>query len=507
MTALADLPAELLSRIAFHLFDTHPQSHKFEDNGFRSFRLSCRCLESKTRYTFERAAFSTMTVTLHAKSLSRLRDVSRHVLFGKLIKKLVFIKAHHPVFDEDIAPLEFGRPPRKHEHAGYGVIELPKHGIDGVYPNEGLVLKKRVRLGLQDCLSTIMAHASGLKEVVVEPNFMASFWLDTPSRQDQLNERAQRIYQMTLESNARDYERYEDGYESEEAEEPDSDFDVMDGDNEDYDSDEISDPYDLETYVDPDYLLYLVATAVQRNGLQLSALSSFSVAAFCIRARTFVEITPVLQSVQHVSISINASNVLKLRRKNGSALHAHENGEPTAKSLGHALSTLRDLQSLTLAFDNYHWEDDRVTNISKSLRGFGDKPFRQLSSVNLSLACFEGRGLLDFLRGSTSTLQQLFLRRIILATTHHWRPILRMMVDDMPKLTKVRCEELTGGEGFGDTSLLENCVDGWKGCCIMDCSERQDVLIGVKQALENFPHAFAQSSDVTLPALPTTTNI
>jgi hypothetical protein len=73
MAALVDLPTELLSRIASFLFQFDPASHDaYEDHWFCSLRLSCRAIETETQHTFERAAFSTVAVTLHAKSLEAL---------------------------------------------------------------------------------------------------------------------------------------------------------------------------------------------------------------------------------------------------------------------------------------------------------------------------------------------------------------------------------------------------------------------------------------------------
>lgn len=48
MASLVDLPAELLSRIASHLFCQDPVSHgTFKDDGFCSLRLSCRSLSPR----------------------------------------------------------------------------------------------------------------------------------------------------------------------------------------------------------------------------------------------------------------------------------------------------------------------------------------------------------------------------------------------------------------------------------------------------------------------------
>lgn len=292
-SSLADLPAELLSRIASHLW--YPRSALTEsdglyvDCGFCSLRLCCRSIEAKTQYTFGRAAFSAIVVTLHAKSLLRLLGISNDPRFGKWINKLAFSKTAHPEYDATNAVVGAEEVGRWHAYAGYGVIELPKEGTDGVYPNHGMSLRNRVRLGLQDCFASIMAQTPNLKELVIAPHFMASFWLDSPSRQEQLDQRAQREYRVAQEREADGDSMSGD----------DSDLDAFDGENEDYDSDGSEDPHQLETYVYPDYLFYVVARAALHQRLRLSVLFCFNSSAMSLRARTCVELAPALKHLQH----------------------------------------------------------------------------------------------------------------------------------------------------------------------------------------------------------------
>jgi hypothetical protein len=79
-----------------HLFLPEPRSFgTFQDDGFCNLRLSRRSNQIRTRHTFEIAAFSTISMALHAESLSRLRDIPNHPRFGKLIKKLFFTIVNH----------------------------------------------------------------------------------------------------------------------------------------------------------------------------------------------------------------------------------------------------------------------------------------------------------------------------------------------------------------------------------------------------------------------------
>lgn len=491
MASLVDLPTELLSRIASHLF--HPDQGsclKFADDGFCNLRLSCRCVEVRTRYAFKKAAFSTATATLHPRSLLRLRNVFNHSDFGKSIRKLVFLKARHPIYDESVAPVDFERTERQHQYASYGVIELPKDGADGVYPNEGLSLRKRVRLGLQDYLTIITALATNLEELVIEPNFMASFWLDSPSRQEQLDEQVLRNYRLAFESRARHYD--ERDFRSEESNESEVELDIMDNENENYDNDDYDDPFHLEAYVYPDYLFYLIAKSVHQQGVRLSSISSSNPNASSVRTRTFVEFAPTLQNLQYLNISVNVSSATKLRRMNGSPLRCHQNGQHTAASFGLALSTLQNLKSLELAFDNYYWEDDRNSNISESLHGLGAVKFEYLTNIDIQLASFEGQDLYEFLHNQRSTIQQLVLCRITLTSIAHWKSILAVLLGETLLLTKVRCSELTGGTDSGDTLELSNRTEGWGGCCTVDCSNREETLVGLRKALRNLTSAMAQ---------------
>lgn len=155
-----------------------------------------------------------------------------------LIKKLVIQKVHHPVYDAPVGTsISTFRPLRQHEYASYGVIELPRVGDDDVYPNDGLTLKERVHLGLQDVSAKTVALTPNLRELVVERSFMASFWLDSPSRQDQLDELAQRMHQSTTRriqyQHAHDIHRDDDS---------DSDMESLHGAYQDYDDDRHMDP-------------------------------------------------------------------------------------------------------------------------------------------------------------------------------------------------------------------------------------------------------------------------
>lgn len=79
---------------------------------------------------------------------------------------------------------------------------------------------------------------------------------------------------------------------------------MVDGENQDYDNDDYDDPHHLETHVYLDYLFYLIASAVHVRDLQLSSLSSINANASSVRAHTFVELAPALQSLQHLIISV-----------------------------------------------------------------------------------------------------------------------------------------------------------------------------------------------------------
>lgn len=460
MALLTGIPAELLSRIASHLFSSGHLKDKFKDDGFCNLRLSCRALELKTRFIFERAAFSSRRVTLRACSLLRLRDISHHPHFGKLIKKLVFVKAKHPVYDVETIPLGPEGPYRFHQYAQYGVIELPKHGSDGVYPNRSFTLRNRVQLGLQGCLDAIMAHTPNLKHVVIKENFMACFWLDSPSRQEQLNQQAQCRYQSNVNSDS----------------EPDS----VDKENEDYDNDDVDDPNSIEAHVYSDHLLYLVMRAAQRNGIRLSSLNSTNTASSAIRARTFVEVASALHDLKHLDIGLSASNPTKLRRMDGTALYGLEGARPVAKSLGHAINSLRDLQSLELAFDDLYWEENRHISVSQSLRGLGDRPFKHLSSVGIRDVAFEGSDLFNFVKQQKSTIRRLLLSYITLPNVEDWRLLLAMVLESLLLLTELECTYLSYGiTHFDHEKSLR--------CCTIERSERQDVPDDLKRVLASFP--------------------
>lgn len=471
MASLAELPTELLSRIASYLWYAEPKSYgRYADDGLCSLRLSCRSLQAKTQYAFERAVYSTMAVTLDAKSLSKLRDVSSDSRFGKLIGKLVFFKALHPVYDSVVAAsqsegLHDGRLQRVHEYARYGVIELPKYGVDGVYPNDGLKLRKRVRLGLQDCLRSIMAQTPNLRDIVLEPDFMALFWLDTPSRQEQLNERAAQIQNMQPGSAAADSEEILH----------------LHADNEDYDTDVFDDYSHLETYIYTDHLLYQIVSAAHHSSLPLSSLTSSNLYASSIRARTIVELVPALHSLQNLDLTFSVQHTMTLHRMDGSALHVlgGNDEELPAASLGAALSSLPSLRSLALTFDEDYGGIRQSVHTTESLRGLGERRFEHLSSIRLLRAAFVGHDLYHFLRVQRSGLQLLDLQRITLQTVKHWRPILQLMLEDMPLLKTLIAIRLKG-EDSPQRSEFSHVDHGIEGVCYIVSYEREDTLVALR---------------------------
>jgi hypothetical protein len=94
MTCLSDLPTEIIQQIAGHL--VRNRIERFEDHGIYNLRLTCRALCLKTEYEFGRAAFSTLQLDLHSKTLQRFLKICRRPAFGKAIKKLIFAHREHP---------------------------------------------------------------------------------------------------------------------------------------------------------------------------------------------------------------------------------------------------------------------------------------------------------------------------------------------------------------------------------------------------------------------------
>ncbi|KAH7386679.1 hypothetical protein DE146DRAFT_583905, partial [Phaeosphaeria sp. MPI-PUGE-AT-0046c] len=86
MPLLSDLPAEVLHRITRYL--VNPKIG-FSDDGLCNLRLTCRALCLKTQYEFGRAAFSTLRLDLHPKTLQRLLTICRLPAFGEAVKKIV----------------------------------------------------------------------------------------------------------------------------------------------------------------------------------------------------------------------------------------------------------------------------------------------------------------------------------------------------------------------------------------------------------------------------------
>ncbi|KAF2999330.1 hypothetical protein E8E13_005283 [Curvularia kusanoi] len=363
-------------------------------------------------------------------------DITHDPRFGKLVTKLVFAKARHPFFDSALPPHPNGRP-RKHEHAGYGVIELPRHGADGVYPNDGLKVKPRVRAGLQQCFASILERTPRLQDLEIQYNFMASFWVDSPSRQEQVDQQAR-----DEESRAR---RALGAAELDGDHDHHSDHDQDDWlvDNEDYDDHSSDDSDHIDTYIYADQLLYLVARAAQYQHVYISSLNANIWNSRPIRARTFVELAPALQRLQHLDVNFQVSNLLKLYRQDGSKLPDHDNGQPVAKSLGSALSALRNLKSIHLEFDEGEdGEDYYNTNIAKSLYELGYRRCEHLTKISFRGARFEGEELYGFLSKQKAGIEKLSLHDVCLHSIGHWQQVLRLMLEAMPSLKELWCMRL-----------------------------------------------------------------
>ncbi|KAF3049338.1 hypothetical protein E8E11_000922 [Didymella keratinophila] len=220
--------------------------------------------------------------------------------------------------------------------------------------------------------------APNLQELVIGKGFRASFWLDSPSRQDQLNEEAKHMYQSTTEGFHDDpaHDVHEDaGSESN----PGSDMDSLHGENQDY-NDNHEDPYHIEAYVYADYLLFLIMNAAHQRGIQLSSLR-FSDPKASVRARTFVELVPALQSLQHLGISLNVDSITKLVRKDKSASNDVD-GQPVLNSFGRALGRLHSLRTLTQSFVVDYCEDNRHPMLAKSLSAIREEQGSQTSYRN-----------------------------------------------------------------------------------------------------------------------------
>lgn len=136
MASLHGLPCEILNRIAQCLMSA---KIGFEDNGICNLRLTCRGLCLKTQYEFGRAAFSTLRLDLHPKTLQRFLTICQCPSFGKAVKKIVFahfgdeyISFPDVEEDEPDADLDEKRSSRFERHVQFVLRKILKQGFGGM---------------------------------------------------------------------------------------------------------------------------------------------------------------------------------------------------------------------------------------------------------------------------------------------------------------------------------------------------------------------------------------
>jgi hypothetical protein len=138
MTCLSDLPTEILQQIAGHL--VRNRIERFVDHGMYNLRLTCRALCLKTEYEFGRAAFSTLQLDLHSRTLQRFQKICRRPAFGKAIKKLIFAHREHP-----------------REYVAFPQVSEEEPGN----------LEEQVRFVLKSVLDEAFGGTPNLKEIVI----------------------------------------------------------------------------------------------------------------------------------------------------------------------------------------------------------------------------------------------------------------------------------------------------------------------------------------------------
>lgn len=150
MTLLSQLPAEILQLISTYLVSP---KLGFSDNGILNLRLTCRALCLKTQYEFGRAAFSTLRLDLHSKTLQRLLDICRVPAYGEAVKKLVF--AH---WGDEYIP--------------FPAVANEKRERD---EEEGGRLEGQVRFVLQQIFEEAFSGTPNQKEIVLVTPLIARF--------------------------------------------------------------------------------------------------------------------------------------------------------------------------------------------------------------------------------------------------------------------------------------------------------------------------------------------
>jgi hypothetical protein len=144
MANLSHLPTEILDLITHHLVTP---DLGFRDAGIFNLRLTCRALCLKTQYEFGRAAFSTLRLDLHPKTLERLVTICTRPAFGSAVKKLVFA------------------------HWGDEYVSFPQ-----VHDSTGLErLDEQVSYVLSKIFEEAFAHTPNLEEVVIIAPCIARF--------------------------------------------------------------------------------------------------------------------------------------------------------------------------------------------------------------------------------------------------------------------------------------------------------------------------------------------
>jgi hypothetical protein len=151
MASLPILPVEILDLITQHLMS--PSLQGFQDNGICSLRLTCRALCLKTQYAFANAAFCTLRIGLHPKTLQRWLQVCGVPAFAGAVKKIVF--AHWG--DEYIS-----------------FPEVEKEDLEETGKKEGARLGRQVSFVLRRIFNVAFAGLKDVEVLIIVP-FAARF--------------------------------------------------------------------------------------------------------------------------------------------------------------------------------------------------------------------------------------------------------------------------------------------------------------------------------------------
>ena len=378
MVSLSALPTEILNRIAKHLIKA---DLGFEDDGISNLRLTCRATCLKTQYEFGRAAFSTLRLDLHSKTLYRLLTIASCQAFGEAVKRVIFA------------------------HWGDEYVSFPAVDRDG--EAEFSCLENQVKHVLRTVFKDAFGGMPNLKEVVIVTPYVARF-------QRQHSTSGTNSNLETTKSSKKVVGDYPSSQES----------------------------FSVEQYsVSTDLLCAFITEAAFSTGIRLSNFEITGDSAsgiipgyefrtvFSMLDDTLATSLPALSNVERLSLNICT------RPSESSDTSVEAKYFARCGPFCNILNSMQKLSSLELRFNEQRSPVIPISTV-EAMGTSSSINLPRLTTLSITNASIPEDALTALLSNHKATLRHLGLRYIQIYPAGTWGPILTLLINGMPILSE-----------------------------------------------------------------------